>query len=98
MTDLPIIGIEGWEFTQGFYCGLSQEAMKHIDAHAGGTFFMLNIKKERALFEKLSASERESEDYGLKEDSCTTEIDPLARKFQGTALTQPAVSETHQAE
>jgi hypothetical protein len=45
MTDLPIIDIEGWEFTQGFYCGLSQEAMKHIDALAGGTFFMLNIKK-----------------------------------------------------
>jgi hypothetical protein len=38
-------------------------------------------RKERALFEKLSASKRESEEYGLKEDSRTTKIDPLTRKF-----------------
>jgi hypothetical protein len=44
-------------------------------------FFMLNAKKARALLEKLSANERESEEYGLKEDSCTAEIDPLTRKF-----------------
>jgi hypothetical protein len=50
------------------------------------------------LFEKLSASKRESEEHGLKEDSCITKIDPLTRKFQGMALTQPAASETHQAE
>jgi hypothetical protein len=50
-----------------------------------------------ALFEKLSASERESE-YGLKEDSRTAKIDPVTRKFQGMALTQPAMSEMHQAE
>jgi hypothetical protein len=59
---------------------------------------MLNAKKARALFQKLSASKRESEEYGLKEDSHTTKIDPLTRKFQGMALTQPAASETHQAE
>jgi hypothetical protein len=23
MTDLPTAGMEDWEFTQGFYCGLS---------------------------------------------------------------------------
>jgi hypothetical protein len=34
---------------------LSQEAKEHIDALAGGTFFMLNVKEARALFEKLSA-------------------------------------------
>jgi hypothetical protein len=38
-------------------------------------------KKARALLEKLSASERESEEYGLKEDSCIAETDPLTRKF-----------------
>jgi hypothetical protein len=59
---------------------------------------MLNAKKARALFQKLSASKRESEEYGLKEDSHTTKIDPLTRKFQGMALTQPTASETHQAE
>jgi hypothetical protein len=81
MTDLLTVGMEDWEFTQGFYYGLSQEAKEHIDAHAGGTFFMLNADKARALFEKLFASERESEEYGLKEDSCTAEIEPLTRKF-----------------
>jgi hypothetical protein len=59
---------------------------------------MLNAKEARALFEKLSASERESEEHGLKENSRTIEIDPLTRKFQGMALTQPATSETHRAE
>jgi hypothetical protein len=59
---------------------------------------MLNIEEVRALFEKLSASERESEEHGLKENSRTIEIDPLTQKFQGMALTQPATSETHQAE
>jgi hypothetical protein len=54
MTDLPIVGMEDWKFNQGFYYGLSQEAKEHIDALAGGTFFMLNAKKARALLEKLS--------------------------------------------
>jgi hypothetical protein len=44
---------------------LSQEAKEHIDALAGGTFFMLNAKEARALFEELSASKRESEEHGL---------------------------------
>jgi hypothetical protein len=77
---------------------LSQEANEHIDALAGGTFFMLNAEKARVLFEKLSTSKWESEEYGLKEYSFTIEIDPFTRKFQGMALTQPAASETHQAE
>jgi hypothetical protein len=75
---------------------LSQEAKEHIDALIGGTFFMLNTEKARALFKKLSASKRESEVYGSKENSHTVEIDPLTRKFQGMDLTQPAASETHQ--
>jgi hypothetical protein len=87
MTDLPTVGMEDWEFNQGFYCGLSQEAKEHIDALAGGTFFMLNAKKARDLFEKLFASKRESEEYGLLENSRTVKIDPLTRKFQGMALT-----------
>jgi hypothetical protein len=98
MTYLPTTGIEDWVFTQGFYCGLSQEATEHIDILAGGTFFMLNADEARALFEKLSASERESEEHGLKENSHTVETDPLTRKFQGMTLTQPTASETHQAE
>jgi hypothetical protein len=61
MTDLPTASMEDWEFTQGFYYRLSQEAKEHIDTLARGTFFMLNTEEVRALFEKLSASERESE-------------------------------------
>jgi hypothetical protein len=98
MTDLPTTGMEDWEFTQGLYYGLSQEAKEHIDTLAGGTFFMLNAEEVRALFKKLSASERESEEYGLKGNSHTIKIDPLTRKFQGMTLTQPATSETPQAE
>jgi hypothetical protein len=98
MIDLPTTGMEDWEFTQGFNYGLWQKAKENIDAHAGGTFFMLNIEKAWALFEKLSPCERESEEYGLKEDSRTAKIDPLTRKFQGMALTQPIATETHQAE
>jgi hypothetical protein len=50
-----------------------------------------------SLFEKLSASTTESEEYGLKENSRTVKIDPLTSKFQGMALTQPTASEMHQA-
>jgi hypothetical protein len=81
MTDLPIASMEDWEFTQGFYCGLSQEAKEHIDTLAGGTFFKLNAEEARALFEMPSAIERESEEHVLKEYSRTIEIDPLTRKF-----------------
>jgi hypothetical protein len=77
---------------------LSQEAKEHIDTLAGGTFFRLNVEEAWALFEKISTSERESEEHGLKENSRTIEIDHLTRKFQGMALTQPVASETHQAE
>jgi hypothetical protein len=81
MTDLPTIGMEDWEFTQGFYCGLSQEAKEHIDTLARGNFFMLNAEEVQALFEKLSASERESEEHGLMENSRAVKIDSLIRKF-----------------
>jgi hypothetical protein len=82
----------------GILLSVVTKAKEHIDALAGGTLFMLNDKKARAIFEKLSSSERESEEYRTKENSRTIKIDPLTRKFQGMALTQPAVSETHQAE
>jgi hypothetical protein len=98
MTNLPTTSMEDWEFTQGFYCVLSQEVNEHIDTLPRGSFFMLNVEEAQDLFEKLSTSERESEEHGLKENSRTVEIDPLTRKFQDMALTQPAASEMHQAE
>jgi hypothetical protein len=98
MIDLLTTNMEDWEFNQGFYFGLSQEAKEHIDALARGTFFMLNTEKAWALFEQLSASKRGSEEYGLNENSHNVEIDALTRKFQGMAHTQPTGSETHQVE
>jgi hypothetical protein len=55
MIGLPTTGIKDWEFTQGFYCGLSQEPKEHIDTLARGTFFMLNV--EEATFFMLNAEE-----------------------------------------
>jgi hypothetical protein len=45
MIDLSTAGMEDWEFTQGFYCGLSQEAKEHVDTLVGGTFFLLNTEE-----------------------------------------------------
>jgi hypothetical protein len=45
MIYLSTASMEDWEFTQIFYCGLSQEAKEHTDALAGGTFFMLNAEE-----------------------------------------------------
>jgi hypothetical protein len=45
MTDLPPASMEDWEFTQGFYYVLSQEAKEHIYTLAGGTFFELNAEE-----------------------------------------------------
>jgi hypothetical protein len=63
MADLPVAGMEDWDFTQGFYYWLSQEAKEHINNLAGGTFFLLKTQEAQALFEKITASERESEEY-----------------------------------
>jgi hypothetical protein len=45
VADLPAAGMDDWDFTQGFYYGLSQEAKEHIDNHAGGTFFLLKAQE-----------------------------------------------------
>jgi hypothetical protein len=73
---------EAWERYPGFMTDLPTTGMED-----GST-----------LFEKLSTGKRESEVYGLKKNSHTFEIDPLTRKIQGMALTQPVTSETYQAE
>jgi hypothetical protein len=98
MTDLLVARMEDWDFTQGFYYGLSQEAKEHIDNLAGGTFFLLRTQEAQALFEKITAIVRESEEYDAKENSRATMIDPLTQKFQGLALNQTSVSEKHRAE
>jgi hypothetical protein len=82
MRDRPTAGMEDWEFTQGFFFGLSQEAKEHIDALARGTFFMLNAEEARALFEKLSANERESEEHGLNKNYRTSKLIPSQGNFR----------------
>jgi hypothetical protein len=77
VTDVPVAGMEDWDFTQGFYYGLSQEAKEHIDNLAGGTFFLLKTQEARALFETITTSQRESEEYDAKKNSRATKIDPL---------------------
>jgi hypothetical protein len=72
MADLAVDRMEDWDFTQGFYYGLSQEAKEHIDNLARGTFFLLKTQEARALFEKETTSERESEEYDAKENSYAT--------------------------
>jgi hypothetical protein len=81
MAGLIVAEMKDWDFTQGFYYGLSQEAKEHIDNLAGGTFFLLKTQEARALFEKITASERESEEYDAKENSRATKIDLLTQKF-----------------
>jgi hypothetical protein len=96
-ADLPVARMEDWDFTQGFYYGLPQEAKEHIGNIAGGTFFSLETQEARAPFEKITASERESEEYDANENSCATKIDPLTQKFRGPALNQTSGNEEHRA-
>jgi hypothetical protein len=97
VADLPVVGMEDWDFTQGFYYGLSQEAKEHINNLAGGTFFLLKTQEARALFEKITTGERENEECDAKENSHATKIDPLTQKFWCLALNQTSASEEHRA-
>jgi hypothetical protein len=98
VLDLPVARMEDWDLTQEFYYGLSQEAKEHIDNLSRGTFFLLKTQEARALFEKITASERESEEYDSKEKSRATKIDPLTQKFRGLTLNQTSACEEYRAE
>jgi hypothetical protein len=77
---------------------LSQEAKEHIDNLFGGTFFLLKTQEARAPLEKITASEREREEYDAKENSYATKIDPLTQKFWGLAHNRTSASEELRAE
>jgi hypothetical protein len=98
VVDLLVAEMEDWDFTQGFYYGLSQEAKEHIDNLARGTLFLLKTHDARALFKKITISERESEEYDAKENSRATKIDSLKQKFWGLDLNQTVASEEHRVE
>jgi chemotaxis protein CheY-P-specific phosphatase CheC len=57
--------------------GCLKKPKEHIENLAGGIFFLLKTQEARALFERITASERESEEYDAKENSSATKIDPL---------------------
>jgi hypothetical protein len=98
MVDLPVVGMDDWDFTQGFNYVLSQEAKEHIDNLAGRTVFLVKTQEAQALFEKITASERESEEYDAKKNSYATKIDPLTQKFWGLTLNQTSASVEHRVE
>jgi hypothetical protein len=98
MIDLPTaawkIGNSTRDSTVGCHKKLRSTLMPLLEEPSS-----CSTPKKRELFSRsFPLAKRESEEYGLKENSCTIEIDPLIRKFQGMPLIQPAASETHQAE
>jgi hypothetical protein len=51
---------------------------RNTDNLAGGTFILLlKTQEAQALFEKITTSERQSEEYEAKVKSHATKIDPL---------------------
>jgi hypothetical protein len=89
VVDLPVAGMEDWDFTQGFYYRLSQEVKEHIDNLAGGTFFLLKTQEARALFEKITASEKEREEYDAKRIPVRLRLISSHRSFKVRLLTRP---------
>jgi hypothetical protein len=90
VADLPVAGMEDWDFTQGFYYGLSREAKEHIDNLAGGTFFLLKTQEARALFAKIIASERERVgSMMLRRIPVPLRLIPSHRSFRVWLLTRP---------
>jgi hypothetical protein len=48
LADLQVARMEDWDFTQGFYYGLSLEAKEHIDNLARGSFFFLKTQEAKS--------------------------------------------------
>jgi hypothetical protein len=50
--------MEEWFIIQSFYHGLIHSAREHIDAAAGGSFFVLRIEEAHILVEKMTSNQR----------------------------------------
>jgi hypothetical protein len=61
---------------------LSQESKEHIDNLAGGTFFLLKTQEAQALFEKITASEMDTEEYDAKGIPVPLRLIPSHRSFR----------------
>jgi hypothetical protein len=83
VVDLPVVRVEDWDFTPGFYYGLSQEAKEHIDNHAGGTFCLLKTQEAPALLRGIVRS------MMLRRILVALRLIPSHRSFGVWLLTRP---------
>jgi hypothetical protein len=88
--------MEEWFIIQSFYHGLIRSAREHIDAAAGGSFFVLSIEEAHILVEKMASNQRWKEErtqtctrkvHQLEEvDMLTAKIDLLMKKLENRGL------------
>jgi hypothetical protein len=88
--------MEEWFIIQSFYHGLIRSAQEHIDAAAGGSFFILSIEEAQILVEKMASNQRWKEERTqtrtrkvpqLEEvDMLTAKIDLLMKKLENRGL------------
>ena len=84
--------MDNWIIFQNFYNGLTQTSRDHVDAAAGGAFFLLIIERATALIEKIVSNQGWSDDrlqprqrgmHSVKEaDILAMKIDLLLKKFE----------------
>ena len=53
----PHHGMDNWLILQNFYNGLTQSSRDHMDATAGGGFFLLTIERATSLIEKMVSNQ-----------------------------------------
>jgi hypothetical protein len=85
-----------WFIIQSFYDGLIHTACEHIDAAAGGSFFVLSIDEAHKLVEKMSSNQSWDDErtpshtrkvHQLEEvDTLTAKIDLLMKKLENLGL------------
>ena len=55
-------GMDNWLILQNFYNRLTQTSRDHVDAAAGGAFFLLTIERATTLIEKMVSNQGWSDD------------------------------------
>ena len=58
----PHHGMEDWLLIQNFYHGLVPLDRSHLDAVAGGAFFLLSVADAKTLIEKMVSNQGWSDD------------------------------------
>ena len=59
----PQHGMDNWLIRQNFYNRLTQPSRDHVDATAGGSFFLLTIERTTSLIEKMVSNQGWSGDH-----------------------------------